>query len=66
MIQQNDFFYFELNFTAQQISHAHKGPTDNRSALVQLMAWHRTALPKPMPTKFIDVHMYKHHKTSLY
>ena len=37
-----------------------KGPTDNKSALVQVMAWHRTGakpLPEPMLTQFTDAYM---------
>ena len=34
------------------------GPTDNKSVLVQVMAWHRTGnmpLPEPMLTQFTDI-----------
>ena len=37
-----------------------KGPIDNKSALVQVMAWHRTGdkpLPEPMLTQFTDAYM---------
>ena len=37
-----------------------KGPLDNESALVQVMAWHRTGdnpLPEPMLTQFTDPYM---------
>ena len=37
-----------------------KGPTDNKSALVQVMAWSRTGdkpLPEPMRTRFTDAYM---------
>ena len=37
------------------------GPIDNKSALVQVMAWHRTgdrSLPEPMLTQFIDAYMW--------
>ena len=36
------------------------GPIDNKSALVQVMAWRRTGdkpLPEPMMTQFIDAYM---------
>ena len=37
-----------------------RSPMDNKSALVQVMAWHRTGdipLPEPMMTQFIDAYM---------
>ena len=37
-----------------------KGPIDNKSALVHVMAWRRTgdkALPEPMLIKFTDAYM---------
>ena len=37
-----------------------KGPIDNKSALVQVMAWCRTGdkqLPEPMLTQFADAYM---------
>ena len=37
-----------------------KGPIDNKSALIQVMAWRRTGdkpLPEPMLTQFTDVYM---------
>ena len=37
-----------------------KGPTDNKSALVQVMAWRRTGakpLPEPMLNQFTDAYM---------
>ena len=37
-----------------------KGAIDNKSALVQVMAWRRTGdkpLPKPMLTQFTDAYM---------
>ena len=37
-----------------------KDPIDNKSASVQVMAWHRTGnkpLPEPMLTQFTDAHM---------
>ena len=36
-------------------------PIDNKSALVQVMAWHRTGdkpLPEPMMTQFTDAYMW--------
>ena len=36
------------------------GPIDNKSALVQVIAWRRTGdkpLPEPMLTQFIDAYM---------
>ena len=44
----NDFFYFDM------------GPIDNRPALVQLIAWHRTGdkpLSEPSLTQFTDAYM---------
>ena len=38
----------------------HRGPIDNNSALVQIMAWRRTGdklLSEPMLTQFIDAYM---------
>ena len=38
-----------------------KGPIDNKSALVQVMAWRRTGdkpLPEPMLTQFTDAYMW--------
>ena len=37
-----------------------RSPNDNKPALVQVMAWHRTGdkpLPEPMLTQFIDAYM---------
>ena len=37
-----------------------KGPIDNKSALVQVMAWRRTGdkpLPEPILTQFTDAYM---------
>ena len=37
-----------------------KGPSDNKTALVQVMAWRRTGdkpLPEPMPAQFTDAYM---------
>ena len=37
-----------------------RSPIDNKSALVQVMAWRRTGekpLPEPMMTQFIDAYM---------
>ena len=37
-----------------------KGPIDNKAALIQVMAWHRTGhkpLPEPMHTQFTDASM---------
>ena len=37
-----------------------KSPIDNKPALVQVMAWHRTGdkpLPEPMMTQFIDAYI---------
>ena len=38
-----------------------KGPIENKSALVQVMAWRQTGdkpLPEPMPTQFTDAYMW--------
>ena len=38
-----------------------KGPIDSKSALVQVMAWHRTGnkpLPEPMLAQFTDAYMW--------
>ena len=53
-------FMREKNCILIQISlkFVHKGPIDNKSALVQVMAWRRTGdkpLPQPMLTLFTDV-----------
>ena len=43
-----------------------KGPIDNNSALVEVMAWCRTgtkSLPQPMMTKFTNTNI--HHQTSM-
>ena len=37
-----------------------KGPINNKAALVQVMAWHRTddkPLPEPMLTQYTNVYM---------
>ena len=37
-----------------------RSPIDNKSALAQIMAWHRTGdkpLPEPTMTQFIDAYM---------
>ena len=37
-----------------------RSPTDNKPALVKVMAWHRTGnkpLPEPMLTQFTDAYM---------
>ena len=37
-----------------------RGPINNKSALVQVMAWHRTVakpLPEPMMTQFTDAYI---------
>ena len=42
------------------VSFLPKGPGDNKSMLVQVMAWRRTGdkpLLEPMPTQFIDAYM---------
>ena len=39
-----------------------KGPIDNKTALVQVMAWRRRGdkpLPEPVLTQFIDAHMWQ-------
>ena len=46
-----------------------KGTIDNKSALVQVMAWHPTgdnALPEPMLTQFIDTYMWHQEEMSWY
>ena len=47
------FIRISLNFVP-------KGPFDNKSALVQVMAWHQTGdkpLPEPMLAEFTDAYM---------
>ena len=47
--------YFGSNFTE-----VYKGPIDNKSVLVQVMAWHRTGdkpLPEAMLAEFTDAYM---------
>ena len=49
-----------LEFTQISLKFVPRGPTDNKSALVQVMAWCQTGnkpLPEPMLTQFIDAYM---------
>ena len=42
-----------------------KGPIDYKSALVQVVAWHRTGekpLPESMLTQFTDAYIYKNNQ----
>ena len=51
------FFLFGLKF---HWSMFRKFPTDNKSVLVQVMAWHQTGakpLPEPMMNYFTDAYM---------
>ena len=53
----NDKFYISIQIILKFVP---KGPIDNKSALVQVMAWCRTGdkpLPEPMLTKFTDAYM---------
>ena len=53
----NKKFCISIRFSLKFVP---KGPIDNKSALVQVMAWHRTGdkpLSEPMRTQFIDVYM---------
>ena len=59
----NDIFKLIFIYKEFQISleFAHKGPIDNWSVLVQVMAWRRTGdkpLPEPMMTQSNDVYMH--------
>ena len=58
----NCIFLNENDRIPTQISlkYVPRSPIDNKPALVQVMAWHRTGykpLPGPMMTQFIDAHM---------
>ena len=56
-IFMNDFFCILILVSLECVP---KGPIDNDSALVQVMAWHQTgnkSLPEPMLTKFTDAYM---------
>ena len=51
-IFMNEKFFISILISSRFIS---KGPTDNKSALVQVMAWCQTGdkpLSEPMPTQF--------------
>ena len=51
-----DILYFDYNFTEVFVC---RGSIDNKSSLVQVMAWHRTGdkpLPEPMQTQFTDIY----------
>ena len=52
-IYENDRIQISLKFVP-------RSPVDNKSALVQVMAWRRTGdkpLPEPMLTQFTDAYM---------
>ena len=60
----NDFLYFDLNFTRVGWGGGGggggDGPIDNKSSLVQIMAWHQTGakpLSEPMMTTSTDTSM---------
>ena len=56
-----------FNFNKNSLNFVPEGPIDNKSSLVQIMAWHRTGdkpLPEPMMTQFNDTYM--RHPTSMY
>ena len=65
ILADNIFNYIFLNENDRisiQISlkYVRRSPIDNKSALVQVMAWRRTGdkpLPGPMMTQFIDAYM---------
>ena len=53
----NAFLWMESIVIHNSLKFVPYGPIDNRSALVQVMAWHRTGdkpLPEPMLTQFTD------------
>ena len=48
------------NLSLNSLKFVHKGPIDNKSALVQVMAWRRRGdkpLPEPMFEEFTDAYM---------
>ena len=50
-----------FDFQFQRMKFVPKGPIGNKSALVQVMAWHLTGdnpLPQPMMTQFNDTYMH--------
>ena len=52
-------------FTQIPLNFISEDPIDNKSALVQVMAWHQIGvkpLPEPMMTQFTDVYM--HHQAN--
>ena len=56
-IFMNEKFYILIRISLKFLP---KGPFDNKSALVHVMAWHQTGdkpLPEPMFTKFTDAYM---------
>ena len=56
-IFKNEKFAISIQISLMFIS---MGPFDNKSAFVQVMAWHQTGdkpLPKPMLTQFTDAYM---------
>ena len=61
IIADNIFKYIFLNEIVRiSLKFVPKGPIDNKSALVQVMAWRRTGdkpLPEPMLTQFTDAYM---------
>ena len=53
----NEKFCILIKFSKKFVC---KGPIDNNSALVQVMAWHREGykpLPEPIQTKFTDAYL---------
>ena len=58
----NEITYCRLALIiAVDIFNVPKGPIDNKSALVPVLAWRRTGdkpLPEPMLTQFTDAYMW--------
>ena len=56
-IFMNEKFFILIQISLKFVP---KGPNDNKSALVQVMAWRRTGdkpLPEPILTEFTDAYM---------
>ena len=53
----NDIFFISIRISLKFVP---EGPINNKTALVQVMAWRRIGdkpLPKPMLTQFTDAYM---------
>ena len=55
------FYHIYIYIYSMQLNYVPKGPIDNKSGLVQVMAWRRTGsmpLPEAILTKFTDAYMW--------